>query len=254
MRTPHRSRRIPATTHWYAGYESQSDNILNVDAAVAGGETVDFWTWYFIEEGWDYGFVEALVGGEWVTVPLVNDAGTEVTTDDEPARQQRGGQRPHRHVGRRVLRRRPRVHPPDARRSPPGTTDVRFRYSTDAAYLDTGWFVDDVQRQRFRQRRVSSAEGDWFETTGVQDNNWIVQIVSPCDLTPGVTSAGETQDEAGFVYRFEGDDIQQAGFSTKCLNSTKASLLAVISNLPTGDLTFLDADYTFRLTNTGNKK
>ena len=27
---------------------------------------------------------------------------------------------------------------------PAGATDVRFRYSTDAAYLDTGWFIDDV--------------------------------------------------------------------------------------------------------------
>ena len=51
---------------------------------VTGGQTVDFWTWYFIEEGWDYGFVEALVGGEWVTVPLVDDAGTAVTTDTNP--------------------------------------------------------------------------------------------------------------------------------------------------------------------------
>ena len=62
-------------THWYGGYESQSDNVLNVDSPVSGGQTVDFWTWYFIEEGWDFGFVEALVSGEWVTVPLVNDAG-----------------------------------------------------------------------------------------------------------------------------------------------------------------------------------
>ena len=30
--------------------------------------------------------------------------------------------------------------------SPPGATDVRWRYSTDAAYLDTGWFIDDVTR------------------------------------------------------------------------------------------------------------
>ena len=48
----------------------------------------DFWTWHFIEEGWDYGFVEALVGGEWVTVPLVDDSGTVVTTERRPARQQ----------------------------------------------------------------------------------------------------------------------------------------------------------------------
>ena len=38
---------------------------------VAGGQTIGFDTWYFIEEGWDYGFVEAQVGGSWVTVPLV---------------------------------------------------------------------------------------------------------------------------------------------------------------------------------------
>ena len=78
--------------------------------------------------------------------------------------------------------------------------------------------------------------------------------MSSCDLTPGTTSAGETQDVAGFVYRFGGDEIAQSGFSTKCMNSTKASVLVVISNLPTGDLTTLDADYAFRLTNTSNKK
>src|SRR5665811_1611968 len=48
--------------HWYAGYESQSDHILSVDTPVTGGEQFDFWTWYFIEEGWDFGFVEAMVG------------------------------------------------------------------------------------------------------------------------------------------------------------------------------------------------
>ena len=38
------------------------------------------------------------------------------------------------------------------------------------------------------------------------------------------------------------------------MNSTKASVLVVISNLPTGDLTTLDADYVLRVTNTSNKK
>ena len=31
---------------------------------------------------------------------------------------------------------------------PDGATDVRFRYSTDAAYLDTGWFIDDIDGRR----------------------------------------------------------------------------------------------------------
>ena len=106
-------------THWYANYKSLTDNILNVDSAVAGGDTLDFWTWYFIEEGWDYGFVEALVGGDWVTVPLVDDNGTDGHDQRQPARQQHRGQRPDRYVRRRLLRRRPRVHPPQRGRFPP---------------------------------------------------------------------------------------------------------------------------------------
>ena len=42
-------------------------------AGLPAGQTVDFTNWHFIEDGWDYGFVEALVGGEWVTVPLSTD-------------------------------------------------------------------------------------------------------------------------------------------------------------------------------------
>jgi hypothetical protein len=34
----------------------------------------------------------------------------------------------------------------------------------------------------------------------------------------------------------------------------KDRFLVVISNLPTGDIQYLDADYTFTLTNTGNKQ
>ena len=82
----------------------------------------------------------------------------------------------------------------------------------------------------------------------------MVQILSPCDLTPGEDSTFESTDETGFIYRLEGDEISEAGFSTKCMRSTKASFVVAISNLPTGDLTYLDADYVFRITNTSNKK
>ena len=58
---------------------------------------------------------------------------------------------------------------------------------------------------------LSSSTGDWFETTGVQENNWTVQVVASCDITPGVTSPFEIKDGAGkFVYRLEGDQVSQA--------------------------------------------
>jgi hypothetical protein len=238
------------TTHWYAGYESQSDNVL--DVATSGAVTsLDFWSWYFIEEGWDYGFVEALVGGEWVTVPVRNDAGQVVTTNTDPHGNNTEGNGLTGTSGGEYFVDDP-VYVHLTADLPAGTTDVRFRYSTDAAYLDTGWFVDDV---RVNGAAATLSSDDWFTTTGTQDNNWTVQIVAHCDLTPGTTSAGETTDGAGnWVYRFTADEFTASGFNTRCAKGNQDDFAVLISNLPTGDLTFLDADYTFRVTNTANKK
>lgn len=235
-------------THWYGGYESQSDNVLDVetDGAVA---SLDFWTWHFIEEGWDYGFVEAQVGGEWVTVPLVDDAGATVTTDDDPHGNNAEGNGLTGTSGGAYLVDEPEyVHL--TAQLPAGATDVRFRYSTDAAYLDTGWFVDDVSVDG-AAAAVSSDAGQWVETTGVQENNWTVQVVAACDLTPGVSNPFEITDGAGnFVYRLTGDQISQAGFDTKCANGRQRDFATLVSNLPTGDLTFLDAGYDLSVRHT----
>lgn len=240
------------TTHWYGGYESQDENILDVDTS-GPVTSLDFWAWYFIEEGWDYGFVEALVGGNWVTVPVRNDAGQVVTTNDDPHGNNTEGNGLTGTSGGRYFVDDPQYLHLTAD-LPAGTTDVRFRYSTDAAYMDTGWFVDDV-KVNGADANLSSAEGNWFATSGVQDNNWTVQVVSHCDLTPGVTSPGETTDGAGnFVYRSTGDQFTASGLKTKCANGNQDDFAVLISNLPTGDLTYLDADYTFRVVNTGNGK
>ena len=74
---------------------------------------------------------------------------------------------------------------------------MQFRYSTDAAYLDTGFFVDDVTVGGDGRRRCRSEPGNWIETTGIQDNDWVVQLLSPCDLTPGTTSAGRDRRQRG---------------------------------------------------------
>ncbi|HEU4756036.1 MAG TPA: hypothetical protein VFS72_05185 [Agromyces sp.] len=237
-------------THWYAGYESQSDNILDVetDGDVA---SLDFWSWYFIEEGWDYGFVEALVGGEWVTVPLVDDSGAVVTTDDDPHGNNPDGNGLTGTSGGAYFVDEPEyVHL--TAQLPAGTTDVQFRYSTDAAYLDTGWFVDDVMVDG---TAATLSSEDWIETTGLQDNNWTLQVVASCDLTPGVDSEFEIVDEAGnHVYRLEGDSITQSGFVTRCASGNNRDFATLVSNLPTGDLDTLDAGYVLSVTNTGNGK
>lgn len=239
-------------THWYGGYESQADNVLDVD--VTGEVTsLDFWSWHFIEEGWDYGFVEALVDGEWVTVPLVDDSGAVVTTEEDPhGNNEEGNGLTGTSGGEYFVDEPEYIHL--TAQLPAGTADVQFRYSTDAAYLDTGWFVDDVMVNG-AAATLSSEDGEWIETTGLQDNNWTLQIISSCDLTPGTDSDGEIVDDAGnHVYRFDGDEISVSGLDTRCASGPNRDFATLVSNLPTGDLDTLDAGYVLSVTNTANGK
>jgi len=240
------------TQHWWGGATSQNEAILDVDSTgTAGGAEINFWTWYFIEEGWDYGYLEAQVGADWVTVPLFHD-GVEVTTDTNPHDNNDEGNGLTGTSGGAYF-----VDPPQyvnlTGELPAGTTDVRFRYSTDAAYLDTGFFVDDSVTIGGAAATLTSAEaGNWVFTTGEQNNEWVVQVAASCDLTPGVDSAGEIEDSLGnHVYRYEGDTIAAGGLSTACLGN-RDRITAVVSNLTSGDIQVLDAPYLFRLTGTGN--
>ncbi|WP_166845073.1 hypothetical protein [Isoptericola sp. BMS4] len=234
-------------THWYGGYASQAENVLDVD--VSGDVTsLDFWSWYFIEEGWDFGFVEAQVGGEWVTVPLADDEGNVVTTNDDPHGNNTEGNGLTGTSGGEYFVDDP-VYVHLTADLPAGATGVRFRYSTDAAYLDTGWFVDDVMVNG-AEAAVSSADGQWSATTGIQENDWTVQVVASCDLTPSGTDEFEIVDAAGnHVYRLTGDAFTQGGFVTKCANGPRRDFATLTSNLPTGDLTFLDAGYELSVRN-----
>ncbi|MBY5164181.1 immune inhibitor A [Salsipaludibacter albus] len=230
-------------THYWGGYASQSDNVLDVD--YTDQSTLSFATWYFIEEGWDYGFVEAEVDGEWQTVPVSVD-GEVITTDDDPHGNNTEGNGITGTSGGEYFVDEP-VYVQATAEIPADATDVRFRYSTDAAYLDTGWFVDAVQLDG---EAASLDLGDWVETTGEQDNNWLVQVTATCDITPGVDSAEEIVDGDVHVYRYEGDSIHVDGFDTQCLGG-QDTITAIVSNLPTGDLTVFDADYDFTLVGTG---
>jgi hypothetical protein len=244
-------------THWWGGAESQSDYLLGVDGTFAGGETLGFWNWHFIEEGWDYGFVEALVDGEWQTVEVTDDSGAVVSSDDDPHGNNTEGNGITGTSGGAYFVDEPSYQHYNAV-LPAGTTDVRFRYSTDAAYLDTGWFIDDVTVDGSPVTVTGEGDKPWVETDGVQTNDWSAQIVAQCDLTPGVVSPGEIVDDAGnYVYRYRGADTTSPTLNTKCANGNRADFVLVVSNMPTAedasDLVTLDAAYDYRLRKVGGR-
>ncbi len=233
-------------THRWGGYESQADHVLDVD--YSGGDTLSFASWHFIEEGWDYGFVEAQVDGAWQTVP-VTSGGEVITTDDDPHGNNEEGNGITGTSGGAYFVDEPAYIDAEAA-LPAGTTDVRFRYSTDAAYLDTGWFVDAVQVDG---ASASVTSDSWVDTTATQSNHWMVQVAATCDITPGADTEGEIVDGDVHVYRFEGAEIEATGFDTQCLGG-QDTITAIVSNQPTGDLSVFDAPYEFRLTGTGKAK
>jgi hypothetical protein len=240
---------IPGNTDkfWFGGTESQSDHVLD-GGQVTAGQTVSFDTWYFVEEGWDYGFVEALVNGSWVTVPVTDAAGKVLTTNTNPQGNNTEGNGLTGTSGGAYFVDEPKLLTGVKAVMPAGASQVRFRYSTDAAYVDTGWFVKNVAVGGVA-RTPTSAPDNWAYVMPEQANDWSVQVVSPCDLTPGTTIAGESSEPGRYVYRLKGAHIAQS-FS-QC--STKDSFTVVISNLTGGALDSLDAGYRFRVTNTAAK-
>ena len=230
---------------WFGGAESQTESVLDLPAGDYANKTLTFDTWYFIEQDYDYGYVEAFTGGKWVTVP-VTSGGQVITTDEDPQGNNEDGNGLTGTSGGEYLVDEPALIEAAAQ-LPAGTTDVRLRYSTDPAYLDTGWFVRDIQIGG--SAVTPDPASDWSNVLPQQNNDWSVQVVSPCDLTPGTTTPGEFTDSGRYIYRLSGSEISQS--FTQC--STKDSFTVVISNLTSGALDSLDSPYTFRITNTAAK-
>ena len=239
--------------HYYAGYASQTDSVLPL--AYAGQSQLTFSTWYVIEEGWDFAFVEALVGDKWVTVP-VSSGGEVITTDLDPHGNNEEGNGLTGTSGGEYFVDEP-VYIDAVADLPTGTTDVRIRYSTDAAYLDTGIFVDDLNiavELGGAPGETDAQVGSWISTDGSQNNDFLVQLVAPCDITPGVEDEAVVDEPSGLhVYRYTGTDIEVSGFDTQCLRG-RDEVTAIITNRPYGDLQYLATDYDFALVGTGKAK
>ena len=178
--TPH-----TRATHWWGGAESQYDDILDVDSAVqrrrrrstSGPGTSS-------RKAGTTASVEALVDGEWVTVPLSDDAGTEVTTDTNPHDNNEEGNGLTGTSGGAYF-----VDDPDyihLRRAPAGRHHGRAVPLLDRRGVPRHRLL---RRRRDRRRRtgdpVVASRATGSRPTGVQDNDWSVQLLSPCDLTPG---------------------------------------------------------------------
>jgi hypothetical protein len=104
---------------------------------------------------------------------------------------------------------------------------------------------------------VSLAGRRTRDTQALQLGQIVTIRPGPLRLRPDARGGLGLRDRRGglYVYRFLTDDeISQAGFDTRCtkVGGRTRPVVVAISNLPTGQLTYFDSSYDFRLTNTGS--
>lgn len=227
-----------------------TDRMLELNVAVSG--TLTFWTWFDIEEEWDYGFIEVSTGGgSWTPIP-----GTITTPSSNPnastawANSLVGGQASTDTAitGSSLSFEDPSDPAPDgwveAVFELPAASDVRVRlsYYTDEAVNGQGWFIDDVIVDSFADDFEAGTGnwslGGWQWTTGLFDNDWIAAYVNPV-YKKGKFSYldyGYTAEVLNPPFEYE-----LGAADTNGLNNTEATV--VFSNRP-GDSPF-DGGYLY---------
>lgn len=164
---------------WWSNRGDDSDMMLTraFDLSGASAATLEFWTWYDLEEDWDYAYVEVSAdGGETWTI-LTTPSGTGTNPNGNSfgwayTGRSGGGEAAEwiqeqvdlsSYAGQEVL--------------------LRFEYITDDAVNRPGFVVDDVAIPEIGYSSDLEEDGDGWEPAGfirhanVLPQRWLVQLV-----------------------------------------------------------------------------
>jgi hypothetical protein len=179
-----RTRILPTSPHsgdyfWYSHRGDSSDMTLTRSFDLGGMDsaTLSFWTWYDIEHGWDYGYVEisADAGQTWKVLEGPR------TTDYDPA----GNAFGPGYTGETEKWVREKIDLSDYAGQ---DVLVRFEYITDDAYNTPGWAIDDIAILELGDEDdVESGQGDWDAQGFARVTNYMPQRFSVQFIVHGNT-------------------------------------------------------------------
>ena len=220
---------------WWSNRVDESDTRLTfpVDLTETDVATLHFFTWYDIEELWDYAYIEVSEDGgrTWTTLetgrtttenPNGNAFGPGYTGKSNGATadwvEEQVDLSPY--AGKEIL--------------------VRFEYVTDAAVTEPGMFIDSVSipeidyYQDFENGPNDWESEGWLLTNNELQQRWSVQVIEPLARGGDVKVHRLTIDENGH------GELQLSGVETK------KDLTLVISAL--APVTVEPASYQFEIT------
>ena len=193
---------IPVPPHggdrcWWSNRGDSIDSTLTreFDLSTVASATLRFWSWYDIEEAFDYGYVAVSVDGgdRWEALE-----GT-FTTDDDPT----GSSLGNAYTGRTadwqedVVDLTPYVGAPVL---------VRFNYITDESLNNAGWCIDDITLAELGYEDDVESPSDWdaqgfvrMANDGV-DQSFVVRVVTGRGSTADVRDVTlDENNDATFV-------------------------------------------------------
>lgn len=191
LTTPHSGENA-----WYTGADQDWADITLTRSLEVPGDA-KFWMWndYVIEQDWDYGFVEVSTDGgdSWTELKVYDEAGAEVTTPDGYA-DPNGNMATfgNKKYGLTGDSHGWQHHYVDLGAYAGETVDLRLRQTTDAAYLDRGWFADDFSL-------TSGSETVWSDDVESGDNGWTPAVSTFVDTAgPGWRTDSGTSSKAHY--------------------------------------------------------
>jgi len=184
-----------ASRAWWSGSGDLRTATLTRDVTLPAGSVLTFWTWYDMEPGYDYGYVEIRrSGGDWQALE------GSITTDDDPYLANRG----HGITGPSSWvagSQDGSVHATFDLSAFTGPAQLRLRYVTDMAVSGDGWIWSDLAVRAAGETVFaddgSSAQGGWqaegwSQTTGqiqrTAKNAYLLEWRAPVGADIGMLS------------------------------------------------------------------
>jgi immune inhibitor A len=178
---------------WTSNDQDDADVRLSRTVDVPEGSDVRFWMWndYTIEEFWDYGFVEVSAdgGSTWEQMVVRDESGEVVSTNEDPNGNLEAyfGGMENGLTGDTEGYRHDWV---DLTPYAGSSVQVRLRYMTDAAFVESGWFADDFSL-------TDDGTEVWADDVESGDNGWTTEVLS---IGGGSLGAGWIRTSGSFSY------------------------------------------------------
>ena len=173
---------------WWGNREDDSDARLTRSFDLSGVDeaTLNFWTWYDIEDNWDYGYVMASTDGGTTWTPLQTSSMTDTNPNGnsfgwaltgcsgDPESTEAGDECNAKWIEQ------------SADLTPYAGQEevlIRFQYITDDAVNYPGFFVDDISIPEIDYSYDAEADnGDWqsegwLRTDNILKQRWMVQLI-----------------------------------------------------------------------------